>query len=947
MREQQLSNEQWAVALDLFSNLVESAEPARMIASQSDEGIRAALEDLWLQHQEAQQRHFLEDELTMVRELSTAGVDVFAPDEVLDERFTILRVLGRGGMGEVYLAADRLSNEIVAVKTIRREFAGDEDNRARFRAEVQSSRCVTHPNVCRIFDIFEHRGTPFFSMKYVAGPTLAEVLAVGPLSPERGKSLATQVADGLSAAHKEGILHCDLKPANIIMEGSGKKERAVITDFGLARTLERTDSIRAGTPAYMAPELLRGEPPTVRTDIYAFGKVLEVILPKHRLVFECLAADAGRRPESMATVLRELNGGWTRRRIVMGGLLLGSTSWYLGRSIRLSEPAIPLGSQQRVHVNGFSAESPETAQIVRNLFIMALRQSSLVSVLGDSDYRLPDRPKVLRAGLALPAIDLLAVSRQQKASLAIDGNLEKAGNGLRLTIQVYDPDDSKPRYRNEFRSGDQRRLVLLAEQAATDLRLKAFGESSLHSTYMPLEQITSASPEALDCYFRAIAYYEKGENDSALVLLDRALALDPNFVLGHHYRALALIAQDDLEGAMASEQRARAKLSHVTERERNWIESQYANLIRDFDSCAVAMRRNTVLFPDEAIFQRQYAYALMRLGRYDEAIPYNRRAIDLDQFSDANTSELVVNLAEAKRIDECFAEANSLEAEGRTRSHIHRGLALAYLQTGEYEKSLSEFGQFGNAAMQLAPEARLRSVAPLVMLGRFSETIPLIESSLGIAAVSQEYTCILRNALGQLYRLQDNAGAAIKQAEYLVNLPVLPTNLIHLREGCALAFDLKQAALLNRGLASLSKISEEWPSAHSRSAVWLTQAMLQDLEAGSGAEALFTRARIEWPDPINLIYVAQWKGKSGRAASQLADLNELERLSGKIYKYHFAGLVVLNWLERARCLSKLSEFGEALRMYDRVVNTWGDAHAAEKLMSQARGERDELKRRLR
>jgi hypothetical protein len=76
-------------------------------------------------------------------------------------------------------------------------------------------------------------------------------------------------------------------------------------------------------------------------------------------------------------------------------------------------------------------------------------------------------------------------------------------------------------------------------------------------------------------------------------------------------------------------------------------------------------------------------------------------------------------------------------------------------------------------------------------------------------------------------------------------------------------------------------------------------------------------------------------------------LNELERLSGKIYKYHFAGLVVLNWLERARCLSKLSEFGEALRMYDRVVNTWGDAHAAEKLMSQARGERDELKRRLR
>jgi serine/threonine protein kinase/Flp pilus assembly protein TadD len=945
MRDQQLSNEQWAKALDLFSDLVEGAEPARMIASQSDEGIRAALEDLWLQHQKAEKRHFLEDQITMVRELTAASVDAFVPDEILDGRFTILRVLGRGGMGEVYLAADRLSNEMVALKTIRREFAGDEENRARFRAEVQSSRCVTHPNVCRIFDIFEHRGTPFFSMKYVAGPTLAEVLAAGPLTPERGKSIAIQVADGLSTAHKEGILHCDLKPANIILEGSGKKERAVITDFGLARALERTDSIRAGTPAYMAPELLRGQPPTVRTDIYAFGKVLEVILPKHRLVLECLAADAGRRPESMASVLKELNGGWTRRRIVTSGLLLGGTSWFLGRSIRPYEPAIPLGSQQRVHVNGFTADSPETAQIVRNLFVMALRQSSLVSILGDSDYQLPDKPKVLSAGLALPTADLLAVAHHQKAGLAIDGKLEKMGNGFRLTIQVYDPGDSKPRYQSEFPSGDQRRLVLLAEQAATDLR-KAFGESSPHSTYMPLERITSRSPEALDCYFRAVARYEKGENEAALTLLDQAIALDPDFVLGHHYRALALLSVDDLDGALASEEKARAKRLSVTERERNWIDGQYASLIRDFDSCASAMHRNTVLFPDEAIFQRQCAAALMRRGRYDEAIPYNWKAVELDPFSNANTSELVVNLAEANRLDECFAEVDKLNAEDRSNSHIPRGLALAYLQAGDYEKAISAFGQFGHT-MQLGPEALAKSMAPLVMLGRFSETILASENYLAIPATSKEYTCIVRNTLGQLYRLQGNAGLAARQAEYLVNLPALATNLIHLREGCALAFDLKQSALLEQGLVSLSKISEEWPSAHSRSAVWLTQAMLHDLQGNSDAGKLFVRAKIEWPDPLNLIYAAQWEGKSDQAEAQLADLNELERLSGKIYKYHFPGLVVLSWLEKARCLRKLSEFGEALRMYDRVVSHWGKSHAAENLISQARGERDELKRRLR
>ncbi len=946
MREQQLSNEEWAIALELFSDLVEGADPAQMIASQSDEGIRAALEELWRQHQKAEQHHFLEDQITMVRELTTAGVDAFVPGEILDERFTILRVLGRGGMGEVYLAADKLSNEMVALKTIKREFAADEENRARFRTEVQSSRRVTHPNVCRIFDIFEHGGTPFFSMKYVAGLTLAEVLAVGPLSPERGKSLAIQIADGLSTAHKEGILHCDLKPANIILEGSGKQERAVITDFGLARALERTDSIRAGTPAYMAPELLRGQPPTVRTDIYSFGKVLEVLLPKHRLVLECQAIDPGRRPESMAAVLKELSGGWTRRRIVTSALLLGGTSWFLGRSLRPFEPAIPLGSQQRVHVNGFSAESPETGRSVRSLFIMALRQSSLVSVLGDRDSRLPDKPRVLSAGLALPTDDLLAVARQQKASLAIDGNLEKAGNGYRLTIQVYDPDDFKPRYRHEVRSPDQRRLVQLAEQAATDLRLKAFGESSLHSTYMSLEGITSGSPEALDCYFRAVARYEKGDNDGALTLLDQAITLDPNFVLGHHYRALALLSADDLDRALASEEKARAKRLSVTERERNWIDAQYASLTRDFDLFASAMHRNTVLFPDEAIFQRQYAAALMRGGHYDEAIPHNLRAVELDPFSSANTSELVINLAEAKRLDECFAEVHKLEAEDRLNNHIYRGLALAYLQAGAYDKALSAFGQFGNT-MQLAPDALAKSMAPLVMQGRFSETIQASENYLALPATSTEYTSMVRNALGHLYRLQGNPAAAEKQAEYLVNLPVLPTNLIHLREGCALAFDLKQAKLLERGLVSVTTISEEWPSAHSRSAVSLTEAMLQDLQGNSDAGKLFARARIEWPDPINLIYAAQWAGKSDQAKAQLADLNELERLSGEVYKYHFPGLVVLNWLERARCLRKLSEFDEALRMYERVLNLWGDTHAAEDLISQARAERNELKRRLR
>jgi serine/threonine protein kinase len=946
MNAQQVTNEQWATALQHFEEVLESSDPERIIARQSDAGVRAALRELWLQHQEADKCHFLEDQITIVPRLLAPAADVFVPEDILDDRFTVLRLLGRGGMGEVYLAADKLLTEMVALKTIRRDLARDEKSRTRFLEEVHNSRRVTHPNVCRIFDVFEHGGSPFLSMKYLAGLTLGEILKAGPLSPVRGRSLAIQVAEGLAAAHREGILHCDLKPANIIVEEAGKKERAVITDFGLARALERTDSSVGGTLPYMAPELKRGEPPTVLSDIYAFGKVLDTLLPKHRLVAECLAEDPARRPKSMEAVVKELDGGWSRRQLLLGALVVSGTSWSLGRLLWRSPPPVSLGTQQRVKVNGFQSDSPQTAHVVRSLFIMALRQSPYVSILGDSEFRSQDKLDKKHAGFALPLDDLLSESRQKNVGVAIDGNLQKKGNGLRLTIRLYEPGDSNLFYTKHIDVDDARRLVALAENAATNLRLQAFGESTLHDTYVPLEQLTSASPEALDSYFRAVAVYEKGESEAALILLDRALSLDHKFVLGHHYRALSLSAQDDLENAMAAEEIAVANRLRVTERERNWIDGQYANLSRAFDLYAEAMNKNTVLFPDEAIFQRQHAFALMRLGRYDEAIPHNRTAVDLDPFSENNVSELLVNLAEAGRAQECFDEAKKQAVQATLPTEIHQALAIAHLQAGQYEDALTEARRCGAGSMEAQSESRLRSLPPLVMLGRFPEAILSLEGDLGGPDDFKEHTYKRRNTLGWLHYLQGNAVPAAEQAEYLVDLPTLATNLIHLRQGCALAFELKQQALLKRGLAALIEVSEKWPSHHSRGAVSATQAMVQDLQGDNIAGASFARAKIEWSDPINLFYVAHWEGKSNNPQGQLADLDELERLRGKIFKYHFAGLVVLIWLQRAKCLRNLTRFEESLRMYQRVEKHWGSPHVAETLMDQARKESAELKKEI-
>jgi eukaryotic-like serine/threonine-protein kinase len=216
----------------------------------------------------------------------------FAPDDVAAGRFRIIRFLARGGMGEVYEAEDLELKERVALKTVRLEIAHDEHSLDRFRREIQLARKVTHPNVCRTFDVFHHvetrndrstRETLVVSMELLGGETLEQhIKKSGRFSIDAALPIIVQMVAGLHAAHQEGIIHRDFKSSNVLLaprkSGSGGV-RAVITDFGLARAeSSRGQSLTGlnefvGTPAYMAPEQLQGGEITPRTDIYALGVV--------------------------------------------------------------------------------------------------------------------------------------------------------------------------------------------------------------------------------------------------------------------------------------------------------------------------------------------------------------------------------------------------------------------------------------------------------------------------------------------------------------------------------------------------------------------------------------------------------------------------------------------------------------------------------------------------
>ncbi len=259
-----------------------------------------------------------------------AGGAVFERGHVVAGRYRIVRLIARGGMGEVYEAEDLELHDAVALKTIRPEIADDPVTVERFRREIQIARKITHPNVCRVFDVDHDQSSgvdvTFVTMELLAGQTLRElILERGPLSTDAALPIARQIADALTAAHRAGVVHRDLKSANVMLvpEPGQEQPRVVVTDFGLARALVSDDRTVTnsgdivGSPAYMAPEQIAGGPITPATDIFAFGVLLyELVTRGHPFEAETRIASLMKRLQQPAVSPRafmpQLDAAWER-----------------------------------------------------------------------------------------------------------------------------------------------------------------------------------------------------------------------------------------------------------------------------------------------------------------------------------------------------------------------------------------------------------------------------------------------------------------------------------------------------------------------------------------------------------------------------------------------------------------------------------------------------------
>ncbi len=208
-------------------------------------------------------------------------------DRVLADRYHILKRIGEGGMGRVYLGEHVKMNRQCAIKVMSPALVNDAESASRFAREASNAARIIHPNVAAVFDYGESEGLVYLVMEYVDGEPLSRLLTrEAPLSLERALNLASQIADGLGAAHELGIVHRDLKPDNIlVMRTRAGREVAKVVDFGIAKAIQegaaegltRTGQV-IGTPEFMSPEQLLGDPVDARSDLYALGCILHLML---------------------------------------------------------------------------------------------------------------------------------------------------------------------------------------------------------------------------------------------------------------------------------------------------------------------------------------------------------------------------------------------------------------------------------------------------------------------------------------------------------------------------------------------------------------------------------------------------------------------------------------------------------------------------------------------
>ena len=606
-------------------------------------------------------------------------------------RYRVRKLLGMGGMGAVYRVHDEELDRDVALKLIRSDIGENPEALERFKREIQLSSRVTHKNVLRVYDLGASNGIKFLTMQFVEGEDLSTVLKrVGRLGTPRLTHIFRQILEGLKAAHDQGVIHRDLKPQNIMLDGS---DNVYVTDFGLAKSLEQSGMTQTGaivgTPYYMSPEQVKGSPIDHRSDIYSLGVILyemstgqlpftgsspyEVMaqrlqrvpepaarinrdLPSYlsKVLERCMTVDTAARYQTVEEILRDLDAGgfrttmrfevsrrpWLRPALaVVVAVLLVAGAAIAFRARRTGAPAhqpaaaasqpVSLAILPFRNASGDSSLDwlgPSLAEMLRT---DVGRSASLRTVPSDRIHQIL-RDLRISADSTFDPATLRKLAKFSNADTVIWGQYLKFGNEIRIDATLEDVRRQRSialKAQAPSQSGLQAAIDQLAQSIRDGLSLSSDTLAELEATaFKP----STKSLEALRAYNEGLQLARQGKNSEALKKFQESIQADPEFAL-----AYAKLGQTyaglgyDTEAEQSS--RHAVELSEkLPAPEKYLINASHARIVNDTDKAIAAYETLAKASPEDSEINFELAALYEASGAFDQARAHYKKVLEHD-----------------------------------------------------------------------------------------------------------------------------------------------------------------------------------------------------------------------------------------------------------------------------------------------------------------------------